>query len=271
MFHIRYGAILSMETWDYSARGCQMWRIHFIPWEQGNDEFLHKAQEWKGIDWKEKHNFFWIKRYTGSSHQLFQSLTSEDDQIYVHGHGSPGPEGITSGGKKLSPEEVARRLHVSGLPEYFKGKIKCWICHNGEAKPSDAGDRPAFAQELINNLYYHPEWGTPHRTCKVFGYVGMVGSYPWRFPDGNFHRETAEPLVPIEGDDSRLRFQNHPNKTIEKNDARVGAWTGGLKFSRGRASGNNSEGEPNRREFQAQLGWRPRVRGPAPQIGTRRI
>ncbi|NUW75095.1 hypothetical protein HOP38_21575 [Vibrio mediterranei] len=95
---------------------------------------------------------------------------SNDDQIYIRGHGEPGSEYIktSKGGKELGHRFVVDRLRENGLPKSFRGKIKCYNCNSG----SWLNGKRSFAQALADYMY---GWG--YDKCTYYGYRGKLDSY----------------------------------------------------------------------------------------------
>lgn len=63
---------------------------------------------------------------------------------------------------------VANRLIASGLPQGFKGAIKCFNCHSGE--PEDGMN---FSRAFVTHLRKRG-----YAQCIVYGYIGALDSYP---------------------------------------------------------------------------------------------
>ncbi|MCF4173176.1 hypothetical protein [Vibrio sp. McD22-P3] len=96
---------------------------------------------------------------------------SNDDQIYIRGHGFPGKEHITMAkcwGTVVGHRFVVDRLKENGLPKTFTGKIKCYNCNSA----SWVNVQRSFAQALADYMY---GWG--YDKCTYYGYRGKLDSY----------------------------------------------------------------------------------------------
>lgn len=252
--------------------------IHFVPWKsQETSDFTQKTEKWKQFAANQNDPKYWEIVFWGGeadgvtvNSEVMSRLSNPSnpfDQIYIHGHGQVGKDSITSGGERRSDgellyaREVARRLKKMGLPQYFRGMIKCWSCHSGEGGKKAVyihSDKRwsglCFAQALAENLYFGNDknGGGDYTGVQVFGYLGMVlGSPEDDVCQAHYgHRITADVLVK---DREKLRYKDPatrlqlPGRTeiatndrFEKTDPLVKGKDNSLGFyiPRGRGSAN---------------------------------
>lgn len=107
------------------------------------------------------------KRYADSQ-SIFRGLT-QNDQIYVLGHGSSGQDLIYADGsnENIDSETLVKLLIRCGLEEPFSGKIKLFSCYS--AVSGLFGFSKSFAYLVKKRLKENN-----YNNCKVFGYQKSV-------------------------------------------------------------------------------------------------
>ena len=153
-------------------------------------EYEYKNQQWRAAA-TAKHKDYVEVWYTGSTSIILSALDASA-VVYVRGHSMPGSATIftKAGGatSHLTASEVGDRLIASGLRATFAGDIKCYNCHSADA--GDAGG-DAFAQRLADYLF-----GKGFVTCRYWGYVGSMSSFPEAVAGGGVHKDSEAPGRP---------------------------------------------------------------------------
>lgn len=158
-----------------------MRRIYFVPFlvtEAGSAEVATVALDL----WHAHEATSGYVRYTGEPNWVMAKAHALTN-IYILGHHFAGAHAIsTTTGRGTACIDAIRlrlRLTQSGLPQQFRGGIKCFNCQSGLVHEEGA---ESFAQEFSGVLAQEnlPEEdaGKPFHGVWVWGYVGDVSKYP---------------------------------------------------------------------------------------------